>query len=66
MNWPSTMAKSSRSQPYKQSRYAPARLSTQKIDGDSTWRALSDSIHCTNMRAEKNPCARKPIAKTAM
>ena len=37
-------------------------LNTQNSVGDSTLCALSDMSHCTSMRAEEKPCARKPIA----
>ena len=44
-----------------QSKYAPIRLSIQKIVGESTRLAFSDNIHCTNMRVEKKTCARNPM-----
>ena len=36
-------------------------LRIQKMDGDRTFLAFSDRIHCTRIRAEKNPCARNPM-----
>ena len=60
------MAKSERSHPYRHSRMEASSDSTQNSVGLSTRRARSESIHCTSMRAENRPCARKPMSVTTM
>lgn len=42
----------------------PPTLKTQKRVGETTLCDLSDIIHCTNIRAEKNTWATIPMAKT--